>query len=185
MSGSADERREAFEREALPNLDVMYGLALRLTGGDEARAEDLVQGSFLKAWQAWDRFEVGTNARAWLLTILRNGFLNDLRRSRVRGRAVDYENVTERPSLPALFEADPEGTVLDRIVGGEIARAIEELPVEFRVPVVLADVEGLGYHEIAEELGIPVGTVKSRVFRGRRRLQERLHRHAVEMGYLK
>jgi RNA polymerase sigma-70 factor, ECF subfamily len=184
MSVPAEVRREEFEREALPHLDVMYGLARRLTGGDAARAEDLLQESVLKAWRAWDRFEVGTNCRAWLLTILRNTFLNDRRRADVRGEAVGYDDVADHPPLPVLYEADPEGRVLERIVGGEIARAIEELPAEFRVPVVLADVEGLGYQEIAEELGIPVGTVKSRIFRGRKRLQDRLYRHAVEMGYL-
>lgn len=183
MDDAPETRREEFEREALPHLDAVYGLALRLTGGDVARSEDLVQETILKAWRAWDRFEVGTNGRAWLSTILRNTFLNEVRRDRTGG-AVAFDEVAERASLPALFQADPEGRVLDRIVGEEIARAIEELPGEFRVPVVMGDIEGLGYQEIAEELGIPVGTVKSRIFRGRRRLQERLHRHAVEMGYV-
>jgi RNA polymerase sigma-70 factor (ECF subfamily) len=184
MGDAPENRREEFEREAIPHLDAVYGLALRLTGGDDARSEDLVQESFLKAWRSWDRFEIGTNCRAWLLTILRNTFLNEARRDRAHGDEVAFDEVAERPSLPALYEADPEGRVLDRILGAEIARAIEELPGVFRVPLVLGDVEGLGYQEIAEELGVPVGTVKSRIFRGRRRLQERLYRHAVEMGYL-
>jgi RNA polymerase sigma-70 factor (ECF subfamily) len=185
MDEAPETRREEFEREALPHLDALYGLALRLTGGDVARSEDLVQEAFLKAWRSWDRFEVGTNCRAWLLTILRNTFLNEARRPGSRGDAVACDDIAECPTQPALYEADPEGRALDRMLGAEIARAIEELPEVFRVPLVLGDVEGLGYQEIAEDLGIPVGTVKSRIFRGRRRLQESLYRHAVELGYVK
>ncbi|MDT8436473.1 MAG: sigma-70 family RNA polymerase sigma factor [Gemmatimonadota bacterium] len=184
MPDTPDSRLPEFEREALPHLDALLGLALRFTGGDEARSEDLVQEAFLKAWRSWKSFEAGTNCRAWLMTILRNTFINQFRRGRSRGSDVEFDEIAERATDDDLFHADPEGLVLDRIVGEEIARAIEELPDEFRVPVVLADIEGLGYQEIAETLEIPVGTVKSRLFRARRRLQGRLYRHAVEMGYL-
>jgi RNA polymerase sigma-70 factor (ECF subfamily) len=178
------DRRTEFESEAIPHLDALYGLGLRLTGGDEARSEDLVQEAMLKAWRSWDRFEIGTNCRAWLMTILRNTFINDYRRDRSGPAKVEFEEVAEGHGAGALYEVDPEGRVFDRLVHEHVLRAIEELPDEFRVPVVLADIEGLGYQEVAETLGIPVGTVKSRLFRGRKRLQQSLHRFAVELGYL-
>ncbi len=176
--------RTEFESEALPHLDALYGLALRLTGGDEPRSEDLVQDTMLRAWRSWDGYEVGTNCRAWLMTILRNRFINDYRHDRARPATLGLEQVEEGQGASALFETDPEGRVFDRLVHEHVVRLIEELPDEFRVPVVLADVEGFGYQEVAETLGIPVGTVKSRLYRGRRRLQEKLRRFAGERGYL-
>jgi RNA polymerase sigma-70 factor (ECF subfamily) len=178
-------KRLEFESEALVHMDVLYGLALRFTGGDDAAAQDLVQDTMLKAYRAWDNFQSGTNCRAWLTTILRNTFINDLRRRQARPAPVEYEEVAERPVYPHLHEEDAEGGFLDRIVDQEVIRAIEELPENFRVPLVLADLEGIGYQEISELLEIPVGTVKSRLFRARRRLQQRLYRYAVEMGYIR
>ena len=180
----SEDRRREFESEALPHLDALFGLALRLTGGDEPRSEDLVQDAMLKAWRSWDRFESGTNCRAWLMTILRNGFINSYRRDRSGPVKVEFEEVAEGHGSGSLYEADPEGRVFDRLVNEHVLRAIEELPEEFRVPVVLADIEGMGYQEVAQTMGIPVGTVKSRLFRGRKRLQVSLHRFAVELGYL-
>ena len=176
--------RRELESEALPHLDALYGLALRLTGGDEPRSEDLVQEAMLQAWRAWDGYEVGTNCGAWLMTIMRNKFINDYRRDRARPATLELEQAVEGQGASALFERDPEGQVFDRLVHQHVVRAIEELPDEFRVPVVLADVEGFGYQEVAETLGIPVGTVKSRLYRGRRRVQEKLQRFADERGYL-
>lgn len=182
---STDARRSEFETEALPHLDALYGLALRLTGGDEARSEDLVQDAALKAFRNWDRFETGTNCRAWLMTILRNTFINEFRRDKSRPNPVEYDEVAERPPTDTLYEADPEGRIFERIIDREIIDAIQELPDDFRIPVVLADIEGLAYKEIADLLEIPVGTVKSRLFRARQRLQARLYSYAVEMGFLK
>ena len=98
---------------------------------------------------------------------------------------MEYDEVAERSVYPQLHEEDAEGGFFDRIVDQEVIRAIEELPEEFRVPLVLADLEGIGYQEISELLEIPVGTVKSRLFRARRRLQQRLYRYASEMGYIR
>jgi RNA polymerase sigma-70 factor (ECF subfamily) len=182
---STDDRRTQFEREALPHLDALYGLALRLTGGDEARSEDLVQDAVLKAWRNWDSFELGTNCRAWLMTILRNTFINEFRRDKSRPAKVEFEEIAERPPADSLFEADPEGGIFERIIDREVIEAIQGLPDDFRVPVVLADIEGLAYQEIADLLDIPVGTVKSRLFRARRRLQEELYAYAVEAGFLR
>ncbi len=180
-----DAIRIEFEQEALPHLDALYGLALRLTGGDEARSEDLVQDAILKAFRSWDRFETGTNCRAWLMTILRNTFINEFRKVKSRPTNVEFEEIAERPPADSLFEADPEGRIFERIIDAEVIAAIQELPDDFRIPIVLSDIEGLAYQEIADLLEIPVGTVKSRLFRARKRLQARLYEYAVEMGFLR
>ena len=125
-----------------------------------------------------------TNCRAWLVTILRNTFINQFRRAKRRPQPVEFESVEEVSVFDAVQERDPEGGFFRYIVDEEVVRAVQELPEEFRLPVVLSDIEGLSYAEIAESLGLPVGTVKSRLFRGRRRLQRRLYEYAVEMGYL-
>lgn len=183
-SDTRSPKREAFEEEALVHLEVLYGQGLRLTGGDEARAEDLVQETMLKAWRSWDTYDRGTNCRAWLMTILRNTFINEFRQQKSRPDPVDYDDVEERPIWSQLKQEDPAGEFFDRIVDDRIVEAIEDLPDEFRVAVVLSDVEDLSYEEIAEQLGIPVGTVKSRLYRGRRRLQEELYEYAKSAGYL-
>jgi len=185
MTDPAEQKRKEFEDEALVHLDGLYGLALRLSGGDGARAEDLVQEAVLKAYRSWDRFEVGTNCRAWLMTILRNTFINQFRRQKSRPPDVEFDEVADRPATHALYEADPEGRLFDHIIDARVIAAIDDLPEEFRVAVVLSDLEGLSYQEVAELMDIPVGTVKSRLFRARRRLQERLYEYAVEMGYLR
>ncbi|MGD2044670.1 MAG: sigma-70 family RNA polymerase sigma factor [Gemmatimonadota bacterium] len=180
--------KPGFEEEALPHLDAVYRFALRLSGSVD-EAEDLVQETFLRAYRAWDQFEQGTRAKSWLFTICRNVFL------RRRERAQRHEEIVSEkadrsgpnPVNPVWVSAsgsDPEGRFFDSIVDDKIIEAIEALPEEYRTAVVLSDVEGLPYAEIAELIDVPVGTVKSRLFRGRRRLQEQLYEHAVEMGYI-
>ena len=167
------------------HLDALYGQGLRLTGGDEGRAEDLVQDTMLRAWRSWDTYETGTNCRAWLMTILRNIFINDFRRQKSRPDPVDYDDVEERPVWGQLKEEDPSGEFFDRIIDDEVVEAIQDLDDEFRVTLVLSDVDGLSYREISEQLGIPEGTVKSRLYRARRRLQNELYEYARSMGYLR
>lgn len=184
MEEDSQDKPRDFNDEALVHLDTLYSVALRLTG-DPADAEDLVQEAVLKAYRAWDRYERGTNCRAWLLTILRNTFINEFRKRSKRPRPVAFETVEELSVFESVQDADPEGSFFRHIVDDEVRRAIDELPEEFRTPVVLSDVEGLSYAEIAQVMGLPVGTVKSRLFRGRRRLQRRLYEYAVEMGYIR
>lgn len=184
-SGQGSSKRSEFEEEALVHLDALYGRALRLTGGDEARSEDLVQDTVLKAWRAWDSYETGTNCRAWLLTILRNAFINEFRSRKSRPDPVDYDDIAERPSSSQLREEDPEGAFFEQLVDDRIVEAIEALPDTFRVPLVLSDLEGLSYGEIAAQLDIPVGTVKSRLHRARGRLKEELYEYARSVGFLK
>ena len=180
-----DATREptSFEREALPHLDTLYRVALRL-GGDESRAQDLVQETMLKAFRAWSQFRPGTNARAWLLTILRNTFINEYRRQKREPIPVDIDLVEPYIVRPVGPDTDPEGTFFSRIVDARVLDAVAGLPDEFREALVLSDMEGLSYAEVAEALEVPLGTVKSRLFRARRLLQKQLYDHAVEMGYI-
>ncbi|MCG8468362.1 MAG: sigma-70 family RNA polymerase sigma factor [Gemmatimonadetes bacterium] len=183
MTEDADKRQQ-FETEALVHMDALYGLALRLTGGDAARSEDLVQDSLLKAFRAWDDFRLGTNCRAWLMTILRNTFINEFRSAQRRPTSVEYDEVADRSVFAEVSSVDPEGNFFERLIDKEVIAAVDALPDDFRIPIVLSDLEGLSYQEISEIMEIPVGTVKSRLFRARKRLQRKLYEYAVEMGYL-
>jgi len=177
------ERRAQFEREALVHLDALYSFALKLTRSP-ADAEDLASDTMLRAFDRWEQYHLGTNVRAWLFTILYHLFVS--RKRRIDAREVQLPEYADgRPAYELVGEADPEGSFYDSFVDEEITRAIDALPEEYRLAVVLSDVQGLRYAEIAEILGIPEGTVKSRLFRGRRILQKKLVGYAKEMGYLK
>ena len=174
----------SFDDEALPHLDTLYRVALRLTA-DPTMAEDLVQDTMLKAYRSWRQYRPGTNARGWLLTILRNTFINDYRRRKHEPVAMDLETVEPHALYRSVQDTDPEGTFFSQIVDAKVLEAIDSLPTDFREVLALSDIEGMSYGEIAETLKIPVGTVKSRLFRARRQLQAELYSHAVEMGYIK
>src|SRR5438046_3532929 len=178
------DKRASFEREALVHLDSLYRVALRLTG-NAAEADDLVQETMLKAYRAWHQYERGTNAKGWLLTILRHAFINEYRRRTRHPETVDLDAIEPFSVLEELPDAAPQGTFFDRIVDDEVLRAIDELPEQFRETVVLRDVEGLSYEEIARVLEVPVGTVKSRLFLGRRMLQGKLYGCGLGVGYIK
>lgn len=190
-AGDPHAGRADFEAEALPHLEAVYRFALRLTGAPDG-AEDLVQETYLRAFRAWHQYTPGTNAKSWLFTICRNLFLRQRERGQRHERVVEREaprtdtgaGDVVNPLWIAVGPADPEGTFFDSIVDEKILEAIDELPEEFRTAVVLSDLEGLGYAEIAEMMEVPVGTVKSRLFRARRRLQEVLFDYAKEMGYI-
>lgn len=188
MSGRAS-KRAAFELEALPHLDGLYGMALRLTG-NERDAEDLVQDALVKAFRFFHRFQSGTNIKAWLFKVLVNTFYNTVRKRRNIQRL--HAEAAEQEGHHDLFLAtattagrNAEGELLDRIAAAEIRDAMEDLPEEFRLAVILCDVHDFSYKEIAEIIGCPVGTVMSRLHRGRRLLQRRLYDYAVEQGYIR
>ena len=183
-SPSADERRRRFEREALVHLDVLYRVALRLTGS-AADADDLVQETMLKAYRGFDGFQEGTNAKGWLLTILRNAFINEYRRRSRRPEQLDLDTAEATGALPDEELEVPQERFFDGIVDDEVLRAVDALPPVFREAVVLSDIEGLDYQEIAKVMAVPVGTVKSRLFRGRRLLKAKLYRYAVDVGYIR
>jgi RNA polymerase sigma-70 factor (ECF subfamily) len=184
MADEHSAKHSEFEREALVHLDTLFNVALRLTG-NTPDAEDLVQDTVTKAFRAWEKYEKGTNCRAWLVTIMRNTFINKFRRESKKPTAVEFEAVQDVSVFESVQDRDPAGSFFRFIVDDEVKRAIQELPEEFRIPVVLSDIEGLSYAEIAGILEVPVGTVKSRLFRGRRRLQQRLYEYALEMGYIR
>lgn len=178
-----DERQAGFAREALVHLDAVYRAALRLAG-NAADADDLVQETMLRAYRAWEQYRRGTNARGWLMTILRNAFIEEYRRRTARRETLDLEASGAFAIPDDLPEADPEHAFFDGLVDDEVLRAIDGLPLIYREVVVWTDVEGLPYEQTARLLGVPVGTVKSRVFRARKLLQARLYQYAVSIGLI-
>jgi RNA polymerase sigma-70 factor (ECF subfamily) len=177
-----------FEREALTHLGALLGVATRLTK-NVADAQDLVQDTLLKAVRAQEQFESGTNTRAWLIRILMNTFINRYRRGGLERSVLDgpdADPLADGWISASTMEAmrDPEAQALRPMLEGEITRALDELPEEFRLAVVLSDVEELSYKEIAEIMGCPIGTVMSRLHRGRRMLKGRLYEHARALGII-
>lgn len=183
-----NSQRQAFEHQALPHLDAMYGMALRLTH-DERDAEDLVQDALIKAYRFFHRFEEGSNIKAWLFKVLVNLFYNTYRKGKSLQRLhaeAELGSYHERFLSEASFAGrNAEEALLDRLAAEKLHEAIEGLPEEFRLAVLLCDLQGFSYKEIAEILGRPVGTVMSRLYRGRRLLQSKLFDYAVEQGYIR
>jgi RNA polymerase sigma-70 factor (ECF subfamily) len=187
-NGLSDEG-DAFVAEALGHIDAMYAVACRLTR-NPTEAEDLVQDSMVKAIRAKDQFQAGTNLKAWMFRILTNTFINKYRRGGLE-RAI-FDGPDADPLADGWVSAstmrqlrDPEQIALMPIVEGEVRRALDELPAEFRLAVILCDVEEFSYEEIADIMGCPIGTVMSRLHRGRKLLQKTLYSHAVSMGIVK
>jgi RNA polymerase sigma-70 factor, ECF subfamily len=176
-----------FEREALPHLSALYAAALRMTR-NEKDAEDLVQDALLRAYRFFDTFQPGTNCKAWLFRILTNVFCNNY-----RDREREHVVLTEAESSPANLEQfvgggtdgrDIETALLGRMVSADVEKALAAVPSDFRMAVILADLEDFSYKEIAEIMDCPAGTVMSRLFRGRKILQGLLYDYAVEQGII-
>lgn len=185
------EARGRLEQEALQHIDALYRTALRMTRSP-SDAEDLVQETYLRAFRSLHQFSEGTNLRAWLFRILTNTYINEYRKRQRRPTNTSLDDIEEFYLYDHLVDSGvqpteerPEDLVLERLTTEDVARAIDELPDEFRQVVMLADVEGFAYREIADIAGIPVGTVMSRLFRARRRLRKQLLDLAVESGYIK
>ena len=181
------QRYAEFEKEAVPHLDAVYNFALRMTG-DEDDADDLVQETYLKAFRFFDKFEKGTNCKAWLFRILKNSFINDYRKTTKEPNKVDYddvqnfyENIKANEVETQHYEEDAFSSLLD----DEISKAISELPEDFRTVVILSDIEGFTYEEIADFVDIPVGTVRSRLHRARKMLYVQLFDYAKDKGFVK
>ena len=178
--------KTSFEQAAWPHRASLYGLALRMARRRDV-AEDLVQDTYVRAYRAFHTFEPGTNVRAWLFQILRHLFINRYRAERARGGDLEFatiESVAEDRIEPSVTTegrgADPESIAMRDILPDALQSALDELPRAFREAVELAWLEELSYQEIAERLGIPIGTVMSRIHRGRRILQDRLREFAVD-----
>ncbi|MBX2811315.1 MAG: sigma-70 family RNA polymerase sigma factor [Myxococcales bacterium] len=180
--------RSDFEALTLEHMDALYGAALRLTRSAKD-AEDLVQDTFLKAFRFFDSFEQGTNIKAWLFKIQTNTFINKYRRK------VKEREIADSPAEDLVIDRfvsadqvralqDPEGDFFGQLLSDEVVGALEQVPVDFRMVVILADIQGFSYKEIADIVGCPVGTVMSRLFRGRRVLQKHLYDYAVREGVI-
>ncbi|HZA19898.1 MAG TPA: sigma-70 family RNA polymerase sigma factor [Actinomycetota bacterium] len=185
-----EEDRERFQREALPLLDSLYAGALRMTR-NPADAEDLVQETMLRAYRSFDRFEPGTNLKAWLFRIMTNAYINTYRKRQREPLKVsqddieDFDLYQELKNHDPAYSATPESIVLDNLLDSDITQAIDDLPEQFRMAVILSDLEGFTYAEMADIMDVPMGTVMSRLHRGRKALQKRLLDLAKEKGIVK
>jgi len=172
-----------FEAEMLPQIDALYTFAYHLTY-NEADADDLVQDTYLRAWKAIHQYNEGTNVRAWLFTILKHTFINKHRREKSRPTQVELTDLVK----PAESKKGASENILVKdsfrdAMGDEVTQAINDLPVAFRLVILLCDIEGFTYEEIAAILSIPVGTVRSRLHRGRNLLKAKLKDYGRSMGY--
>ncbi|MDP9834809.1 RNA polymerase sigma-70 factor (ECF subfamily) [Gleimia europaea] len=180
------ELRARFEEEALPLLDQLYGAAFRMTG-NEADAQDLVQDTYVRAFSSFNTFKPGTNLKAWMYRILKNSFINTYRKNQRRPQRTSDEGVQDWQLLeatnhhPVALES-AEAAALDSLPDDTVREALESLSDTYREAVLLADVEGFSYKEIAEIMGTPVGTVMSRIYRGRAQLRTALADYAKRMG---
>lgn len=175
-----------FEREALPHMDLLYNYGLRMTG-NPADADDLVQETYLKAFRFWDKYEKGTNIKAWLFRIMKNSYINRYRKESKEPDTVDYDVVKNFYNTIKHESADTndlEERIYGNLLADEVAKGLESLPDDFRTVVILCDIEGLTYEEIAEFVEIPIGTVRSRLHRGRKMLRAKLFEYARKRGYV-
>ena len=181
-------KRKAFEAEALPHMDALLRTAVRMTK-NENDAEDLVQETFVKAYRFWDSFELGSNCRAWLFKIMTNMFINEYRSKSRSPETVNVDELDDSFLYGQLStssgEENPEKELFARIFDDDVRKAIKELPDDFRMVVVLSFLEGFSYEEIAEITDLQLGTVKSRLHRGRKLLQRKLFDYAIKNGYIK
>jgi len=181
-------KRDQFEAEAVPHMDALYRTALRMTRNGKD-AEDLVQEVYLKAFRFWHSFESGSNCRAWLFKILTNTFINGYRaksRSPISASADEIgDDMLYGQLTTTVLSDNPEEELFSRILDDDVKAALEELPDSFRLVVVLSFLNGFSYQEIADITSLPVGTVKSRLHRGRHMLQDSLYGYAVRNGYLR
>ncbi len=185
-SKKSDDGSAAFQEAALEHLDVLYGAAMRLTR-DATEAQDLVQDALVRAYRFQHHFEPGTNLKAWLLRILTNTFINHYRRHTRERRVLDTEEgapvgdgVMSRAAMRGL--TDSTAVAQEGLLRDEINGALDSLPEDYRLMIVLADVEELSYKEIAETVGVPIGTVMSRLHRARKQMQKKLIDTAINMG---
>jgi RNA polymerase sigma-70 factor (ECF subfamily) len=178
-----------FEAAAMPFIDALYNTAYRMTRNSED-AEDLVQETYLKAYRYYDKFEEGTNFKAWLFKIMKNTFINNSRKRQQAPALSDFADIEE--SFESQVSEDvarqiknPEEEFLENVLDEDVQRALDKLPPDYRMVVILADLEGFSYKEIADILEVPVGTVMSRLYRGRRLLEAAMLEFAREHGYLR
>ena len=181
------QKQADFEKEMIPHLDSLYNFAIRLTS-DPIDAEDLVQDTIVKAFRFFGSYEKGTNAKAWLFRILKNSYINNYRKKSKQPQQVDYDEVStyyENIRSEQSDTTDMEDILYRDMLDDQITRALQRLPDDFRTVVLLCDVEGFTYEEIANMLDVPIGTIRSRLHRGRNLLRVELEEYADKRGYNK
>jgi RNA polymerase sigma-70 factor (ECF subfamily) len=181
------QKQADFEKEMIPHLDSLYNFAIRLTS-DPIDAEDLVQDTIVKAFRFFGSYEKGTNAKAWLFRILKNSYINNYRKKSKQPQQVDYDEVStyyENIRSEQSDTTDMEDILYRDMLDDQITRALQRLPEDFRTVVLLCDVEGFTYEEIANMLDVPIGTIRSRLHRGRNLLRVELEEYADKRGYNK
>jgi RNA polymerase sigma-70 factor (ECF subfamily) len=184
MKPQKTEKQRSFEKEAIPHADLLYNYALRMTNNPED-ANDLVQETYLKAFRFWESYEQGTNIRAWLFRIMKNSYINRYRREVREPETVEYDdgrNLHTSLRDDKGEHNDAQDLVFASLLDDEIASAVASLPDEFRTAVILCDIEGLTYEEVAAFMECPLGTVRSRLHRGRKLLRGRLGAYARQRG---
>jgi RNA polymerase sigma factor (sigma-70 family) len=182
---SDTEKQSIFNNEFMPHINSMYSFAYRLTL-DSDDAKDLLQDTYLKAYRFIESFQKGTNAKAWLFRILKNSFINDYRKKSKEPSKVDYQDVESyynSEDVDRQITPDLRVEALKDMIGDEISNALNALDVDFRTVIILCDLEGFKYEEMAKILDIPIGTVRSRLHRARNLLKEKLSTYAKQMGY--
>lgn len=185
LTKEESKKQKDFNEEILPHLDAMYNFALRLTA-DPNDAEDLVQDTIVKAYRFFDSYEKGTNAKAWLFRILKNSYINTYRKKSKKPNQVDYDEVAtfyETIRDERTDTSDLEDRMFRELIDDHISKALDQLPEDFRTVVLLCDVEGFTYEEIANMLDVPIGTIRSRLHRGRNLLRSELIDYAERKGF--
>lgn len=187
LNPNENEKQNEFKSEAIPQMDALYSFARHLTGNADD-ADDLLQDTFLKAYRFWDKYEKGTNIRAWLFRIMKNSYINRYRKVTKEPDLIDFDEIQEfytRLQDTTTEDHDLAKQMFGGVLDDEVAKALDELHPDFKTVVILCDIEGYTYEEIAEFVDIPVGTVRSRLHRGRKMLQSKLFGYAKKKGYVK
>jgi RNA polymerase sigma-70 factor (ECF subfamily) len=184
-SYSEEQKYRIFETEFLPHIEAMYNFAYRITY-DEDTAKDLIQDTYYKAFRFIESFHQGTNAKAWLFRILKNSFINEFRKKNKEPSMIDYQDVEtyyNSDDVNEVITSDLRVEVLQDMIGDEVSNALNSLAVDFRIVIILCDLEGFTYEEMSKILDIPIGTVRSRLHRARNLLREKLKTYAKSMGF--
>jgi RNA polymerase sigma-70 factor (ECF subfamily) len=179
---TVEEKKKEFEEISIKYMNSLYNSAIRLTR-DGSEAQDLVQDTYLRAYRFFDKFEKGTNFKAWLFKILKNIYINKYRKQQKIPQMVEVSNVESTANMAS--DVTPEDEVFGDLLDDDISKAMDSLPEEFRITIVLSDLEGFTYKEISDILNCPIGTVMSRLHRGRGLLKESLREYARKRGYVK
>jgi len=180
---NTEEKEILFKNEFLPHMDSLYNFGYYLAN-DQEKAKDLLQETYLKAFRFIEYFQVGTNAKAWLIRIMKNSFINEYRKNSKTPYKVDIEDVNQKDDIDDDYiEMDMRQEVFGNLIGDEITNAVNALPVDYRLIILLCDIEGFKYDEIAKIIDVPIGTVRSRLHRARNLLKEKLKDYAKTRGF--